>query len=189
MSRVPLIDQAAAIGSVKTYFDETVAWLHDVPGPRGGGADVPKVYKALANSPYLVKLLSEHARYVITISPFLLTHARVRQFASITVSRRLSCEYSWRGQWPVSERAGITLSEYNALLDINSSKTNPIFNEQERSVIAFADSMTMSANVDDITFDSIQRNFGNEGIVEMTMLCGFYIMLCSSLNTLRIDGD
>jgi alkylhydroperoxidase family enzyme len=66
--------------------------------------------------------------------------------------------------------SGLGLSR-EKILALDAYATSPLYDERERTALAYADAMsTTGGNVDDQLFGRLRRHFGDDALVELTAL-------------------
>jgi alkylhydroperoxidase family enzyme len=66
-------------------------------------------------------------------------------------------------------------------------QTSSLFDEQERIVLRYTDEITRDNSVSDQTFSKLRESFSEHDIVELTLVIGYFIMLCRILVALRLE--
>lgn len=61
------------------------------------------------------------------------------------------------------------------------------FNEEEELVLAYTDDVVANVRASDATFGPLQKRLTSQGLVELTMAIGFYMMVSRLLNTFDVD--
>ncbi len=57
----------------------------------------------------------------------------------------------------------------------------------ERAVLAYADEVSRGYRAQDETFAAVRSHLGDEQAVELTVVIGFYEMICRVLEALQVD--
>ena len=63
------------------------------------------------------------------------------------------------------------------------------FSDQERAVLQYTDEVAQNFEVKDETFRALQQHLREQGIVELTLLVGFYRMVARFVIALQIEID
>jgi alkylhydroperoxidase family enzyme len=58
--------------------------------------------------------------------------------------------------------------------------------EDERQVVAFAQQLSRTSNVDRPTFDALHKRFGTKWLVELTAMTGYFGALCGIVTTFEV---
>ncbi len=94
-----------------------------------------------------------------------------------------------RGAYELQQHKPMLLAEgfSQAKLDaLEAWRTSPLFNEQERALLAYVDEMADHGNVADATFDALGRFFTPEQIMELSFAVGSYYGTALIMNALQI---
>lgn len=195
MARIPLVEKADADAEVLRFYARVAGWLEGQPGPRAAQAQtrVPQPWRALAHSPRLAEIVYDGSSYILSQLPWAQEHLRLRQLIILAVTRRLRCEFAYVGHWPHSERAGISREVFDVFATeegLESAKTdNPLFGEEERLLINYADALTRTGNVATALFDSVVARYGVRGAVEITAIVGYRIFTSVLINAFGLEDD
>ena len=81
-------------------------------------------------------------------------------------------------------KEGVTQKELD---ELNAGRLAATLSAQEGAAIQFARGFAQGGNVDDETFAAACREFGERGVTDLTLLCGYFIALASVINALRIE--
>ncbi len=94
-------------------------------------------------------------------------------------------DYEFRAHVPFALAEGITQAQIDALKLGNADA----FSGVERSVLAYAESMTREVNVPQAVFDAVKPHFSEREIVELTATIAAYNLVSRFLEALQIDHD
>jgi alkylhydroperoxidase family enzyme len=76
----------------------------------------------------------------------------------------------------LGQALGLTDEEFDALQD--DYRASPLFNEREKSVLAWSEAMTLNtAKRDNKVWDELRRLFNDAEIVEVSMACALFNMI------------
>ena len=173
MARVPLLEKDQADPMVKELFQK----IED------NGAQIIKLYKAVANSPYVVRdfVRMGNALFRRTELP-----PKLRELAILRVANLSGCEYERRQHVPIAKLVGISQEQIDAMEDWASSSS---FNEVERAALQYTDEVAQNVAAKDGTFSTLRNHLNNREIVELTLSIGYWGMLARVLVALEIDMD
>ncbi len=94
------------------------------------------------------------------------TSAPVKHLARMLVAWRIGCPWCLDFGTRTSEKLGITEEQLRALPDYEHS---PLFSEEERVVLRYADAMTRTpVHVPDALFDALKAHYTDRQILEVT---------------------
>jgi alkylhydroperoxidase family enzyme len=140
------------------------------------------IYRMLLNSPALAESWFNHSNAVRWKTKL---DGRLREIVIIRMGHLTDSQYVLRQHVPSLALAdGLTLEECDALADWQRSK---FFDERERAVLAYADTMTRDIAVPDAVFAEVKRHFDARQIVELTVLVGSYNMNARVMQALQLD--
>lgn len=150
---------------------------------RERGGRLLNLYKMLLNSPPIA-------------AGWLHLLTAVRQQATLdALSRELSvtyvavlngAEYEYRAHIPQALRAGATQEQVDALATWRESG---LFDEKQRAVLAYTESMTREIHVADAVFDALRPHFNHQQLVELTATIASYNMVSRFLEALQMDPE
>ena len=174
MARVSLIGEAD--------HPELADTIAKIKGARGGR--LINVYRLMLHSPALANAwfeFNQAVRYGTEID------GQCREIAVIRVALLNNVEYVQRAHGPAyALKEGLTPEQVTAIADWQPSK---LFNDKQRALLAYTDTMTREIDVPDSLFAEVRRHFSERQTVELTMLIGTYNMFTRVLQALKIDPE
>lgn len=138
------------------------------------------LYPAMLNAPDIARGLlafGTAVRFQSSLDPGL------RELVICLVGERLSASYELFRHREQAAQAGVSRDKVEALPAWLGAE---VFTVQERAVFAYVDSLTALAQVPDAVFEALRPFFGDQQIVELTVLASYYNMICRVLNALAI---
>ena len=67
------------------------------------------------------------------------------------------------------------------------------FPAEEGEVVAYAEQLMRTTRVDQATFDALRNRHGTQWLIELTVVIGYYAMLCGVVSAFEVpppaDGD
>jgi len=177
MARIPLLEETA---------DPGLAGVIDRIR-RGRSGALLNVYRLLLHSPALAQTWFEHnsaVRFQTVLT------GRLREIVIIRIAHLNAIPYVLSQHVPALAVAeGLTADECTALEDWRTFAGDPggLFDARERAALAYAEAMTLSSHVPDDVFAAVRERFDDREIVELSVLCGTYIMHNRVMNALGID--
>ncbi len=142
-------------------------------GPRKG---VKGPFVALLRSPELlarVQKVGEFLRFQSSLSP------RVSEFATLIVARAWSQQFEWFTHVPLSLKAGTAQATIDALRDGRRPTT---MDNEEALVHDFTTELLRQHGASEVTYRRAAEHFGEHGVVELTSLIGYFVMVSMVLN-------
>jgi len=147
-----------------------------INGPRGAllGPFVP-----MLRSPDLLdraQRLGEYLRYHSAIPN------RLRELAILIAARHWSQTYEWHVHAPIAERAGLARRVIDALAD---DRRPEIMTAEETTIYEFCTQVHRKHCVSDATYAAALALLGEQGVVDLCGVCGYYSMLAMIMNVAR----
>jgi alkylhydroperoxidase family enzyme len=139
------------------------------------------IYRMLLNAPPLAESWFNHSNTVRWKTSL---DGRLREIVIVRMGHLTKSAYVLRQHVPKLALAdGLTLEECDALADWRASKC---FNERERAVLAYADTMTRDITVPDAVFAEVKHHFNARELVYLTVLVGTYNIMARVLQALAV---
>jgi len=110
--------------------------------------------------------------------------ARYRELAILRIAVVNDAEYEFAQHVPHARKAGLSDAQIDT---VRTDPASPLFDEQQRAVLAYADAMTRDVEVPDALFARIRASFPEREVLELTVTIGGYNMVSRVLVALRID--
>lgn len=144
---------------------------------RGGAVFGP--YVALLRSPEVLlhmQRLGNYLQFKSVLPP------KLRQFIMAITARQWTQEYMWSVHCPGALKAGISPDTMKALAEGRRPAGMP---EDEEIVYDFMDELYRNQSIGDKTYATALAKFGEQGIIDMIGLNGYYTSLSMVLNATR----
>jgi 4-carboxymuconolactone decarboxylase len=149
-------------------------------GPRGA---VRGPFAVLLRSPELmdrVQRLGERIRFGSRLPDAL------REWAVLVTAAHWRQAYEWSVHAPIALTAGVA----PALIDALARGATPVgMSPHEAAIHDFCGQLNARGEVTDETYAAALALFGETGVVELTTLCGYYVMLAMVLNVARTPPE
>ena len=137
-------------------------------------------YNPWVRSPIFARSMADFSQYVREDG---ILENRLVELAIITVGRVWSAEFEFAAHWPRAVEAGIS----QAAVDAISRNQEPQFEkDDEKAIYDFSKNLTQNCRVDDGIYQAAVEQIGEQGVVELIGLMGFYVMVCMTLNTFEV---
>jgi 4-carboxymuconolactone decarboxylase len=170
--RMPPIPKDKMTDAQKQAFAEVTA------GPRGaGGAEGPFV--PLLRSPELMSRLQkagEYLRFHNTIGP------KLTEFVILLTARQWTQQYEYDVHQVNGAKAGLKQETISAITD---GRRPTGMAADEEIVYDFCSELRQNQSVSDATYARAVSKFGEQGVVDMTGLVGYYTTLAMIMNVAR----
>lgn len=149
--------------------------VHDaIVGLRGGYLPAP--YRPALHAPELAdkwQQLGELLRYRTSLP------TRLSELAVLVVARHHDCQYVWQAHAPVALKAGVAPDIVEA---IRTGRRPAAAQADETAVYDYASELLRSKFVSDAAYAAAIQRLEVKGVVELTCLLGYYVMVAMSLN-------
>ena len=156
--------------------------VHDaiINGPRGKVVGPLRVW---LNSPGLAdkaQALGQYARYDSVLPP------RLSELAIVITARMWSAPFEWNHHAPLAIAAGVPQS---AVDQIGQAQIPDLADADARAVAAFAIELHRDRQVSDATFDAARTALGDQGVVDLVGICGYYTLISMTINAFHVPDD
>lgn len=172
--RLPLIPSERLTPDQKLAVDEMVA------GPRGA---VIGPFIATLRSPELTRRLQHLGEYLRFNAAL---PAKLREMAILLTAREWTQGFEWGTHVPLAEKAGLSPETIAAIagarlpasMDRGESLVYDVFTELYRDRV-----------LSDATYDGAVKEFGEQGVVDLIAIIGYYTTLAMVLNVAQTDAE
>ena len=130
----------------------------------------------LLRSPELMprtQKVGEYLRYKISLPQ------RLKEFGIIVTARLWSAQVEWLEHQPLAAKEGI---DAGAIEDLRQGRRPRNLREDEAAVYDFITELHATRGVSDATFERVAKPFGEQGVIDLIALTGYYTMLAMVLN-------
>ncbi len=183
----------AALSSDTMTPEQVGLYREILSGPRGQGpravllangtGGLAGPFNAMLYAPEVGHALQELGaaiRFRTSLTP------RIREMAILVVARAWDSAYERSSHELLGRDAGLTDPEIEAL----RAGTDPGFaDEQERVAYSVVRSLVDSADLDDQQYDTAVRILGEQALVELSTLVGYYATLALQLRIFRVGAQ
>jgi 4-carboxymuconolactone decarboxylase len=145
----------------------------------GRGYDVRGPFVPLIRSPEVMlraKAMGDYLRFKSTIPP------RLNEFAILITARQWTQNYEWQAHRPIAEKAGLKPEIAQAVAD---GRRPTGMAADEEVVFDFCTELHATRSVSDATYKKALETFGEQGIVDLTAVNGYYSFNAMILNVAR----
>jgi len=109
---------------------------------------------------------------------------RVRVLAAMTVARELDAVYVWGAQTGGARRLGVPETTIAAIRDKHARGLPP----DDAQIVEFTQQLIRKHRVDDTTAKAVRRRFGDDGLIQLTGVIGYYSMLAMTVNACELES-
>ena len=158
MARVKYLQRSDVAGVNDALFDRL---------ERERKVPTANIFRALAHAPDILDQFLSYANAIraSSISP------KLRELAILTVGHCTGSEYEIAHHQSHGLKAGISPDQMKAIPDF---ETSPLFNEEERAVMAVAKESTLEVDVRDTTWNRIVPFLNDQQRVELALNIAWY---------------
>jgi 4-carboxymuconolactone decarboxylase len=108
---------------------------------------------------------------------------RLSELAIITVGAAWKAEFEWWAHAQMAREHGVSGAVVDA---IGRGEVPPFDADEERAIYAVARQLTETGHLDLQAYDAAHRLLGDEGMVELVALCGYYTLISYLLNAFAV---
>jgi 4-carboxymuconolactone decarboxylase len=146
-------------------------------GPRKG---LGGPFNTWLRSPELADKLQqvgEHLRFHSSVPP------RLNEFAILLTARAWDADYEWSAHYPLAIKAGLNAA---IAADVASGRRPAGMAADETAVYDFVTELRATHRVSDPTYAKAQELLGDQGVVDLVALSGYYDLVSMTLNTAQV---
>ena len=147
------------------------------------GGRFPNLYRALLNSPAVAE---GWLRLFTAVRQKAKLPGRYRELAILRVALLNKADYEYRAHVPFALQEGATQAQIDALPAWQISRE---FDDHERAVLAYTDSVTRDIRASDAVFAELKRRFDDRELVELTATVAGYNLVSRFLEAMQIDHE
>jgi 4-carboxymuconolactone decarboxylase len=109
----------------------------------------------------------------------------VRELVMCAVARETSNQFEWQTHAALAAKAGVPQTALDALAD---GRHPHDLRAGEACAVQFAGELMLRNGISDVTYAESVACFGEAGTVELTVLVGYFAMICWVMNVARTPG-
>jgi alkylhydroperoxidase family enzyme len=147
------------------------------------GGRFPNLYRALLNSPAVAE---GWLKFFTAVRQKGKLAGRYRELAILRVALLNKADYEYRAHVPFALQEGTTQAQIDALPAWQISRE---FDDRERAVLAYTDSVTRDIRAPDAVFAELKRRFDDRELVELTATVAGYNLVSRFLEAMQIDHE
>jgi 4-carboxymuconolactone decarboxylase len=172
MPRLPAITSIEQIPEKDRHFAQSiVASRGAIAGPFTAFLHSPEVAARVAH-------LGAYVRFEGSLD------MRVRVLAAMTAAREFEAMYVWGAQTGGARRLGVPEATITAIRENHSRGIAP----EDAEIVEFTRQLLRKHRVDDATFTSMQKRFGNDELIQLTTAIGYYSLLAMTVNVCELEA-
>jgi len=145
----------------------------------GRGYAVRGPFAAMLRSPEVMlraKAMGDYLRFKSTIPP------RLNELAILITARQWAQNYEWQAHRPLAEKAGLKPEIAQAIAD---GRRPAGMAADEEIVFDFCAELHGNRSVSDATYQRALEKFGEQGVIDLTAVNGYYTFNAMILNVAR----
>src|SRR5579871_2071638 len=149
-------------------------------GPRGG---VAGPFIPLLRSPEFESRLQKTGEYLRFNNAL---GRRLTEFVILITARQWTQQYEWGVHQPIALKEGVKREIVDA---ITEGRRPGGMTDEEAIAYDFATELQHNKSVSDVTYARAVKQFGEQGVIDMTGVVGYYSMLAMILNVAQTPPD
>jgi 4-carboxymuconolactone decarboxylase len=145
----------------------------------GRGTPVFGPFVPLLRSPEVMlraKAMGDYLRFKTVLPP------KLREFVILLISRQWTQQYEWDVHCPVAIKAGLSPEVAKAVAE---GRRPAEMSDDEEIIYEFCSELRRNQSVSDATYAKARANFGEQGVIDIVSLNGFYTFIAMVLNVAR----
>ena len=107
---------------------------------------------------------------------------RIRELAALMTARHWTNQYEWHAHVPHAVKAGLAVETIEA---IEQGRRPQTLAEDEQLVYDVVTELLANKGVSDATYAAAVQRYGEDGVVELVSVVGYYAMLAMVMNVAR----
>ncbi len=168
--RMPPIPADKQTGAQKKAIEEFKA---------ARSADISGPFVALLRSPEVMsraRAMGDYLRFKSSLPP------RLSEFVILLTARRWTQQYEWNAHAPLALAGGLRTDVVKAIAD---GRRADAMAEDEDAVYTLWDEVQRNQSVSDATYARAVSKVGEQGVIDVLGITGYYTMLAMVMNTAR----
>ncbi len=121
--------------------------------------------------------LGEHVRYHSSVP------RKLNEFAILITARAWDAKYEWYAHYPLALQAGL---EPAVAADLAQGKRPRGMSPDEAAVYEFCTELRRERRVSDKTYAGVQTLLGDQGVIDLIAVNGYYDMVSMTLNVAEV---
>ena len=168
MARVPYVEREQLDAEGQEIYDRI---RRDRNSPQ-----VSRQFRALLHNPKAAGYLTSMGAQLRFQSAL---PENLKEMAIVLVAREWNSDIEWTAHAALAERAGVAAASIEA---VRTGKAPAGLTQPEQVIARFVHELLRKKNVSDEVFGAAQTLLGTQGVVDLTLTCGYY----SAINMAQI---
>jgi 4-carboxymuconolactone decarboxylase len=166
----------------RKYADAVMAGPTSATGSAAvvpGASTIGSPFNVYLRSPVLAQQLrgvGEHIRFKTSLP------AKLNEFAILITARQWGAQYEWFAHHRLALKAGLNPAVAE---DLAQGKRPAGMQDDETAIYNFAHELHTTHQVSDANFKAVADRFGEQGVVDLIAVTGYYVMVSMILNVDR----
>jgi len=142
-------------------------------------AEISGPFVPLLRSPEVMnraRAMGDYLRFKSSLPP------RLSEFVILMTARRWTQQYEWNAHRPLALKGGLSADVVNAIAD---ARRPDRMADDEAAVYALWDEVQRNQSVSDPTYARAVAKLGEQGVIDVLGITGYYTMLAMVMNTAR----
>lgn len=156
---------------------EALSVYEEIEESRGS---VAREWTAFLHSPDITGRLSRIGEYVRYHGP---VSDVIKEVAILVAAREMDNDFIWTGHEVLARNAGVTESVIDA---IRARRAPQDGTPEENAVARFVQQLLRDHRVTDEIFQQVHNSLGDQGVIDVTMAAGYYIMMSMGIAALEV---
>jgi len=173
MARVRLVTTSEAEGDARQLFTAL----------ERQGAAILNLHRAIGNSP---TILRNFLRLGTSLLGFGQLPPNLRELAILRIAQMTGADYEWAHHVPLAKQAGVSEEQIKSL---KKWEAHDCFDDRARALLLYVETVTREVAVPGDVFNAARAYLSEGGIVELTLVCGYWGMATRILKALDIDVE
>jgi 4-carboxymuconolactone decarboxylase len=171
MARLPYLS-TKDLGERERIRVETAA--RPMPG-------VGRAFQALLHSPELAARYLHLTNYFREAS---VLDLKMREMVTLATAREWNSQFIWTAHENAARQAGVPEKVILAIRDLNMK---PDLSLDDTTILKYVQELLRNRKISDSTFGQVEKIVGMQGIVELTVLIGYYTMQAHTQAALEVE--
>jgi 4-carboxymuconolactone decarboxylase len=122
------------------------------------------------------KAMGDYLRFKTVLPP------KLREFAILVTARQWTQQYEWSFHSDVATKAGLSTAIIRAVAE---GRRPTEMSEEEAMIYDFCAELHNNKSVSDPTYAKVSAKFGEQGVIDLTSINGYYTFLSMVMNVAR----
>ena len=109
--------------------------------------------------------------------------ARLNEFAILITARAWDADYEWYAHYPLALKAGLKPA---VAADLANGRRPRSMAADEAAVYDFVTELRRTRRVSDARYAAVQTLYGDQGVIDLVALSGYYDLVSMTLNTAQV---